>query len=73
MMYLVTFNFTDVLLLLFGIFVGLIWGAFIFVKRKRNLIMKRINKGFTNIDEEKVEIPDWDLTPPFETIDRSEM
>lgn len=56
MMYLVTFNFTDVLLLLFGIFVGLIWGAFIFVKRKRNLIMKRINKGFTNIDEEKQKI-----------------
>lgn len=55
-MYLVTFNFTDVLLLLFGIFVGLIWGAFIFVKRKRNLIMKRINKGFTNIDEEKQKI-----------------
>lgn len=56
MMYLVAFNFTDILLLLFGVFVGLIWGTFIFVKRKRKLIMKRINKGFTNIDAEKQKI-----------------
>jgi hypothetical protein len=54
-MFLLTFNFSDILVLLFGLFVGLVWGTFIFFKRKKSLIMKRINKDFLNIDKEKQE------------------
>ena len=48
-----TFTFTDILLLCFGVFIGVVWGAFIFIKRKRNFVLKHINQGFTNIDKEQ--------------------
>ena len=48
-----TFTLTDFLLLGFGIFIGLIWGALIFIKRKKNFVLKHINQGFTNIDNEE--------------------
>lgn len=48
-----TFTLTDILLLCFGIFIGVVWGAFIFVKRKRDFVLKHINKGFKNIDKEE--------------------
>lgn len=52
-----TFTITDIFLLCFGIFIGLIWGALIFVKRKRKLILKQINIGYNNITkEEQIEI-----------------
>ena len=52
-----TFTLTDFLLLGFGIFIGLIWGALIFIKRKKNFVLKHINQGFTNIDnEEKMKV-----------------
>ena len=54
-MFLVTITFSDILVLLFGILVGLVWGTFIFFKRKKTLIMRRINKDFLNIDKEKQE------------------
>ncbi len=47
-----TFTFTDILLLCFGIFIGIVWGAFIFIKRKRNFVLKHINQGFNYITEE---------------------
>lgn len=34
--------------------------------------MEEIKKEISNEDEEIV-IPDWDLVPPFDTIDRGEM
>lgn len=47
------FTFTDILLLCFGVFIGIVWGAFIFVKRKRNFVLKHINQGFKNIDNDQ--------------------
>ena len=52
-----TFTITDIFLLGFGIFIGIIWGALIFVKRKRKVVLKHINIGYDNISkEEKAEI-----------------
>ena len=52
-----TFSITDFFLLGFGIFIGIIWGALIFVKRKRKVVLKHINIGYDNIsNEEKCEI-----------------
>lgn len=48
-----TFTFTDIVLLCFGVFIGIVWGAFIFIKRKRNFVLKHINQGFLNIDKEQ--------------------
>ena len=44
-----TFTITDIFLLGFGIFIGIIWGALIFVKRKRKVVLKHINIGYDNI------------------------
>ena len=52
-----TFTITDIFLLGFGIFIGIIWGALIFVKRKRKVVLKHINIGYDNISkEEKAEV-----------------
>jgi hypothetical protein len=52
-----TFTITDIFLLGFGIFIGIIWGALIFVKRKRKVVLKHINVGYENISkEEKAEV-----------------
>lgn len=48
-----TFTFTDIILLCFGVFIGIVWGAFIFIKRKRSFVLKHINKGFSNINNEE--------------------
>ena len=48
-----TFTLTDVLLLGFGIFIGLIWGALIFIKRKKNFVLKHINQGLKDADKEE--------------------
>ena len=48
-----TFTLTDILLLCFGIFIGAVWGAFIFVRRKRNFVLKHINKGFKTLSKEE--------------------
>lgn len=47
-----TFTLTDILLLGFGIFIGLIWGALIFIKRKKNLVIKHISLDLSNISKE---------------------
>ncbi len=52
-----TFTLTDFLLLGVGIFIGLIWGALIFIKRKKNLVLKHINQGLAStIKEEKKQV-----------------
>jgi hypothetical protein len=52
-----TFTITDIFLLGFGIFIGIIWGALIFVKRKRKVVLKHINVGYENIsNNEKAEV-----------------
>ncbi|MBR6517932.1 MAG: hypothetical protein IKT40_13950 [Bacilli bacterium] len=52
-----TFTITDIFLLGFGIFIGIIWGALIFVKRKRKVVLKHINVGYENIsNDEKAEV-----------------
>lgn len=52
-----TFTITDIFLLGFGIFIGIIWGALIFVKRKRKVVLKHINVGYENISKnEKAEV-----------------
>ena len=48
-----SFTITDFLLLGFGIFIGLIWGALIFIKRKKSFVLKHINQGITNINNEE--------------------
>ena len=39
-----TFTLTDILLLCFGVFIGAVWGAFIFVRRKRDFVLKHITQ-----------------------------
>ena len=51
-----TFTFTNIILLCFGVFIGIVWGAFIFIKRKRTFVLKHINKVFLNIDNEEKKI-----------------
>ena len=48
-----TFTFTDIILLCFGVFIGIVWGAFIFIKRKKAFVLKHINNGFINIDKKQ--------------------
>ena len=48
-----TFTLTDILLLCFGVFIGAVWGAFIFVRRKRDFVLKHINKGFKTLSKEE--------------------
>ena len=49
-----TFTLTDILLLVFGIFIGLIWGALIFIKRKKNIVLKHIkNNQTTDLEQTK--------------------
>ena len=49
----VHFSFSSVLVFIFGVFVGIIWGAYIYVKRKKKLIVSHIDKKFTTLDVDK--------------------
>lgn len=50
------FTLTDCLLLLFGIFIGLIWGSLIFIKRKKNIVIKHIKKDSNGSLEQNKEV-----------------
>lgn len=43
------------------------------VKKDEKQIKKNIDDLSVENKEDFIEIPDWDLTPPFDTVDRGEL
>lgn len=51
MMLTAIFSFKDFFLIVFGVFIGIIWGVLVYLKRKRKLIISHIHKQYEVLDE----------------------